>query len=422
MMRFGSDPEFFVVKKSAGPYAHSIHLLKNFEPFGATARASYGTCEVVTDGFAVELHPQASTCRDYAVPNIGRAIATFSQRYSGYALNAIPKRKLTKESLRGTLPEGVQKYGCVPDRDAYRQTDKAPPGAEYRNRYRYTGGHLHFSSYTWSTMETGPRTTALPVKDPDEKDVINAALTLMLDCYLGLPLVSVIGRSNDWGEADRRTLYGQAGSYRNKPYGLEYRVPSSVIFNSPILLTWAIGQARKVLGFYSAALQGERRNDASPASAAEKIVDSLHGRFDLPTVREIINTHNVDAARETLVADRAQTKAAEQYTIRTLDDVSTMHAVQYQPKFYDLMVAADREGVGFSHDTYANWGLPWFGGDPVSHDYLGVETSMKGNWHKVDAKWHRLPRPWPQAFKDATFPQYSLIGKVHSKPKASWAF
>jgi hypothetical protein len=55
------------------------------------------------------------------------------------------------------------------------------------------------------------------------------ALTKSLDVWLGLP-------SLVWDQDDRRrTLYGAAGAFRPKPYGMEYRVLSNKWINDPLL-------------------------------------------------------------------------------------------------------------------------------------------------------------------------------------------
>jgi len=54
-------------------------------------------------------------------------------------------------------------------------------------------------------------------------------LTKTLDVYLGA--VSLL-----WDQEDRRReLYGAAGAFRPKPYGMEYRVLSNKWISSPIL-------------------------------------------------------------------------------------------------------------------------------------------------------------------------------------------
>lgn len=94
--------------------------------------------------------------------------------------------------------DAAKVFGCEPDVDAYTLAPKAP---EPTGNLRTAGGHIHVGYQ--SDFDMG------------------ADLAKWMDIFLGLPSV-ILDRDNQ-----RRKLYGQAGSYRNKPYGIEYRVLSN---------------------------------------------------------------------------------------------------------------------------------------------------------------------------------------------------
>lgn len=337
---FGSDPELFLIKANNG-FAHSAHLLKDFRPIEAKARDTEGSSTIKTDGFAMELNSdEGSSCRDWHVPNTAKVMRTFLEHYPDYSLSAKPMLKLTQESLTNA-PDDVMGYGCVPDIDAYKQEEKTPPTTGYHDAYRYIGGHLHFS-----LTRTGIRET---------ERLLAAAVAIILDVRLGVPLVAMLGRTNDYGEAARRRYYGQAGSHRVKLYGVEYRVPSSAIMLSPILYSWAIGQGRHVL-------QTVARPNPVTSEAIIALVKDGHGYYDYDRVKSIINNHDVDDARAFI----------QQHNL-----VNRM----YQPAFVELMLKADAAGVGFDTNLVNNWLLR--SDMPIlNHGFIGVERAMNSKWRK----------------------------------------
>lgn len=109
-------------------------------------------------------------------------------------------------------------FGCDPDYNAWTMSRNSPPNP--RTTLRTAGGHVHIG-----------------YSNPD-KDV-NVQLIRWCDVLLGLP--SVITDP----DTERRSLYGGAGSYRDKPYGCEYRSLSNFWLKSRSLRMWAFEQARK---------------------------------------------------------------------------------------------------------------------------------------------------------------------------------
>ena len=106
---------------------------------------------------------------------------------------------------------------------------------------------------------------------PDEQ---RCEIVKVLDKFIAVPLVLM--------EPDnqRKLLYGKAGAFRPKPYGLEYRVPSSFILQSDELLKWIFEatvnafEFIKVHGFLPKELSAKIRNivDNNDRIEADKFV------------------------------------------------------------------------------------------------------------------------------------------------------
>ena len=98
----------------------------------------------------------------------------------------------------------LKDIGCSPDFDAYGDCHSRKPitHADLGTR-RFSGGHIHL----------GYNTEMVPPY----------IMAKFMDLILGLPLV-ILGEK----QGGRRAVYGQAGLYRPKPYGVEYRTPSNL--------------------------------------------------------------------------------------------------------------------------------------------------------------------------------------------------
>jgi hypothetical protein len=241
---------------------------------------------------------------------------------------------------------GVNDYGCVPDRNAYALEEKVAPLEGYATRARFTGGHLH---QTISTLPSKGRTTPYYIREEEVEERV-AAYALFLDIVLGVPFVAAIGHTNDYGEALRRTYYGQAGSHRVKKYGIEYRVLSGMLLSNPFLLTWAMGQMKFPHGMKEEILRGQ--------GDYMTVVDNMFKTFELDSVRQIIDTHDVEGARE--------------YWSKLKKELNG----QYKPDFIDMMIEADKANVPINMNMRQAWRV---GKQVKHHHFPGIESLMRGN-------------------------------------------
>lgn len=192
----GADPEVFFIN-AENQYIPSLGLIG-----GTKAQPKdYG------DGIMLQ---EDNVTVEYNIPPC-RTIEEWNM-YHNTALKkirAVGKKNGLKLAVQGSAyfteealdHEELLIAGCEPDMSVYTLEEKYPPGLD--KNYRGAGGHIHI---------------ALP--DQDKQKIINTIR--MMDLLVGVPLAKADP------DPIRRTMYGQAGSFRLKPYGVEYRTPSNL--------------------------------------------------------------------------------------------------------------------------------------------------------------------------------------------------
>lgn len=211
----GCDPEVFVKNTKTGKIVSGHGLIEGSKK--APHAVKGGAYQV--DGMALELNitPVPLTARGWGAQNgtaFSRQVLSVQRQMEG-ALKAVnPDLSLAIQSTADfdpayleTQPDEAKELGCDPDFCAYTGLpNERPDGAV---NFRTAAGHIHIG---WGAD--------IPVDHPDHL-AICCDLVKVLDMWLGLPML-VIDR-----DARRRELYGKAGAFRPKPYGVEYRTPSN---------------------------------------------------------------------------------------------------------------------------------------------------------------------------------------------------
>jgi hypothetical protein len=116
----------------------------------------------------------------------------------------------------------AQEFGCEPDYNAWTRSINPRPHAADQN-LRSAGGHIHIG-----------------YRDLDPEQVVRA-----MDVFVGAQMLEF----DD--DTRRRSLYGKAGAFRFKPYGVEYRTASNAWITSDERKEWVYNQTRKALEFVS---------------------------------------------------------------------------------------------------------------------------------------------------------------------------
>jgi len=99
-------------------------------------------------------------------------------------------------------------FGCEPDLNAGTGVENEMPENDGSIKFRTAGGHVHVGFSEWSTNSGNSLETA-------------RTLVKLMDATLGLWSIFT-----DEGQ-ERRKLYGNAGAFRLKDYGFEYRTLSN---------------------------------------------------------------------------------------------------------------------------------------------------------------------------------------------------
>lgn len=202
-LTLGSDPEFFFTKNGEPfPVCGLIGGTKDEPketPFGGILEDNT-QAEIVhppvnvyaTDGLKqwLEVLNNNLDYVSYLATTVGMELDRIrsSYRFDGEVLDHFGKQ--------------ARQFGCVPDYNAYTGRRNPSPSAE--SNLRTNAGHVHLGYDC----------------DQDDFDA---------KCEFVKYLDHVVGRwcvAND-PDLTRMIRYGQAGAFRPKPYGLEYRVPSN---------------------------------------------------------------------------------------------------------------------------------------------------------------------------------------------------
>jgi hypothetical protein len=151
-------------------------------------------------------------------------------------------------------------FGCDPDYNAWTGR-KNPRPSSVDETLRSCGGHVH-------------------VGYADKKIVSPVTLIKAMDLYLGVPSVLM-----DRGEL-RKELYGMAGAFRNKPYGVEYRTLSNFWVFSDQLKEWVWNNTARAMQAVEDGLI-----DFSVEQAA---IQHAINRNDVVMAHEMVKRHNLE--------------------------------------------------------------------------------------------------------------------------------
>jgi len=196
----GADPEFFVGRDGVAVSAHGLIQGDKKNP----QKVGFGAVQV--DGMALEFNIDPAKGAAGFVRNLDVVMATILKMVPGYEYLDTPVADFGAEYIQAQ-PEQAKMLGCEPDYNAYTMAVNPTPQAD--TPFRTASGHVHIG---W-TDDVDPL-------DPDHFSAC-AKLARMLDYTLGIP--SLI-----WdADARRRELYGKAGAFRPKKYGMEYRTLSN---------------------------------------------------------------------------------------------------------------------------------------------------------------------------------------------------
>ena len=208
----GCDPELFLTKRDGTPLsAHGAVPGTKSEPHKVQSGA------IQVDGMALEFNTDPVSLDNSFTQfnlNINTVVQSLKEEvkkcgtegFKTSKLKIIPVQDFGEEIMAAT-PDEAKELGCDPDYSAYTKGPNPRPDGEVT--FRTASGHIHVG---WGAD--------IPVDHPDHIEICCDFIKVM-DAHVGLFMTII--------ETDprRRELYGKAGAFRPKPYGVEYRTPSN---------------------------------------------------------------------------------------------------------------------------------------------------------------------------------------------------
>ncbi len=216
----GADPELFMRNPNSGEFV-SAHEAQcgarvpgtKYEPF----KVPNGAIQV--DGTALEFNIDPAATVGEFVANIKSVRKTLEGYVPGFNVVAEPVALYDKVYWLTQVPPEAQSLGCDPDFNGWTQ-DQNPTPNPGTKPFRTASGHIHIG---WTQDQ-----------DVFDKEhyLLCCQMAKQMDYYLGI-------HSMLWDkDGTRRSLYGKAGAFRPKPYGVEYRVLSNRWLDSDDLMAW----------------------------------------------------------------------------------------------------------------------------------------------------------------------------------------
>lgn len=207
LFKLGEDCEYFMVDGNLIPRS-AIALFPAGK--GEPEALPCGLGGVIHDNVLIESNTNPASSEAEWITNNQSVMMDIDRRAeaAGFIVDLKAAAEFPETELKH--PDAVLS-GCSQDIDAWIVKVNESPVLE-NTKVRTAGGHIHIGK--------GNDPDFNRLIDSDDGKII---LTRLLDIFVGLPSV-FLDRLE--GSALRRTMYGKAGAFRPKPYGLEYRVMS----------------------------------------------------------------------------------------------------------------------------------------------------------------------------------------------------
>jgi len=213
----GSDPEVFIQDKKTNKFISAVGKIGGTKekPLSIDFKGN----KLLEDNVAVEFN--TAVAQDYITfkKMVYYNLESINNMLPDYNISKVSAAIFTDDELN--TPQ-AQLFGCEPDYNAWTQKKNKKPFSENAN-LRSAGGHIHIGSL-------------IAIKDPIK-------LVKACDLFLGIPSILMDP------DSQRRELYGKAGAYRKKPFGVEYRTLSNFWIFSEETILWVYTQVSKALTF-----------------------------------------------------------------------------------------------------------------------------------------------------------------------------
>ncbi len=197
----GQDTELFLKDGNTFISAYGVIPGSKHRPYPVKKGA------VQVDGMALEFNTLPAKTFSQFKTNINTVLSRLQDMIPDEYDMVVNSTADFNEEYLNNQPEEARMLGCDPDFDAYTGDENMPP--DLHPTMRTAAGHVHLG---WTKDKD--------VDDPDHM-LYCQRLVRQLDYFLGVP--SILFDKDQ----KRREMYGKAGAFRPKSYGLEYRVLSN---------------------------------------------------------------------------------------------------------------------------------------------------------------------------------------------------
>lgn len=243
-LTLGADPEFFLYNIAKGRIEPAVGLIGGTKENGLFIPTGESILE---DNVMVEFTTTVCKNAEELNSSIKRALAHLRNVLPQYYEFVFKASHVFEPADLNS--QQAQEIGCEPDYNAYTLRMNKPGNP--KNLMRTCSGHIHLG-YDNPSIDT------------------SLDLVMIMDVFLGIPSVLLDE------DRDRRKMYGKAGCYRLKKYGVEYRVLSNFWVNKPELVNWVVNNINQGIKYYEE--------------------NGLNG-IDFKSVNKCINTYNTDLAK-----------------------------------------------------------------------------------------------------------------------------
>ena len=200
-MLIGQDTELFVKKNDKFVSAYGLIPGSKINPYPVKKGA------VQIDGMALEFNTKPAKTLKQFRDNINIVLSRlYDMIPKDYEVVVAPVANFSSQYIKNQPIEATQ-LGCESDYNAYTGLENTAPNPNMN--MRTAAGHVHLG---WTDNKD--------IHDPIHFESCRK-IVKQLDFYLGLP--SIINEQPNL----RRQMYGRAGAFRPKSYGVEYRVLSN---------------------------------------------------------------------------------------------------------------------------------------------------------------------------------------------------
>lgn len=209
MNTFGSDPEFILVHE-----ANTVSAIGKIK--GTIAdKIEKGGHYFYSDNVLAECAIKPGKSKAEVLNNFRECLQIYSQLIKPYHLTTKASEIFPDCEL---VHPDARLVGCAKEFCAYEmKQQESPVSAILNDNLRSCGGHIHLGS---------------KILEGDGAEGI--LIIYIMDLFLGVPSLWL---DSDQSSPRRREIYGKAGRYRPKPYGVEYRSLGNFWLNSPDLVS-----------------------------------------------------------------------------------------------------------------------------------------------------------------------------------------